>query len=225
MGTGEEDPLQLLANPRNWRVHPKEQEQALSSVLNSVGVVQGVLVNQRSGFVVDGHLRVSMAIREEQPTVPVTYVDLSPEEETLVLSTLDSVTGMAGTDPEKLTELLDDAAQTTYAQQDEQVMELLAQIANDYGANPVQIQVSEKNKLPPKERFEEMYGTTTVRQIQLIFDEDGFEWAMDALEHICKETGAENNTDAVVLLIKRYMEQQGVSVEDAPTGMEPRGEE
>jgi hypothetical protein len=39
--------------------------------------VQSVVVNQRSGFVIDGHLRVTLAIRSGQAMVPVTYVDLS----------------------------------------------------------------------------------------------------------------------------------------------------
>ena len=31
VGTGEEAPDQLLANPRNWRVHPKAQQDALAA--------------------------------------------------------------------------------------------------------------------------------------------------------------------------------------------------
>ena len=81
VGHGEEAPDQLLANPRNWRIHSQAQQDALSSVLEHVGLVQSVVVNQRSGFVVDGHLRVALA-------------------------SLDSITAMAGTDEEKLSELL-----------------------------------------------------------------------------------------------------------------------
>ena len=106
VGHGEEAPDQLLANPRNWRIHSQAQQDALSSVLEHVGLVQSVVVNQRSGFVVDGHLRVALALRSEQATVPVTYVDLTDEEERVVLASLDSITAMAGTDEEKLSELL-----------------------------------------------------------------------------------------------------------------------
>ncbi len=81
IGEGEEDPSQLLANPSNFRIHPKPQQDALSGVLSEVGWVQRVLVNQRTGHVIDGHLRVSLAISRNEPTVPVIYVDLSPEEE------------------------------------------------------------------------------------------------------------------------------------------------
>ena len=107
-GYGEEAPDQLLANDRNWRIHSRVQQEALSGVLNRVGIVQNVLVNQRSGKMVDGHLRAMMAISEEQPTIPVTYVDLSDEEEALILATLDPLSAMAGKDEEILASLVGD---------------------------------------------------------------------------------------------------------------------
>jgi DNA modification methylase len=108
VGSGEEAPDQLLANPSNWRVHPKAQQQALAGILGQVGWVQQVLVNRRTGHVVDGHLRVALAIKQGAPTVPVLYVDLEPEEEALVLASLDPLAAMAGTDDEKLRALLAD---------------------------------------------------------------------------------------------------------------------
>lgn len=106
IGYGEEAPDQLLANPRNFRIHPKHQQDALAGVLSEVGLVQNIIVNRTSGLVVDGHLRVSLALREGQPTVPVTYVELDESEENLILSTLDPLSALAGTDAAKLDELL-----------------------------------------------------------------------------------------------------------------------
>jgi hypothetical protein len=105
---GEAAPDQLLANPKNWRVHPKGQQDALESALCKVGIVQNVVVNERSGRMIDGHLRVQMAISSGQPTVPITYVDLSDEEEALILATIDPVTGLAGTDQKLLDSLITD---------------------------------------------------------------------------------------------------------------------
>ncbi len=105
-GSGEEAPEQLLANPANWRIHPKPQQDALAGALDTVGWVQQVMVNQRTGFVVDGHARVALAISRNEPSVPVLYVDLSPEEEALVLATLDPIGAMATADEAKLNELL-----------------------------------------------------------------------------------------------------------------------
>jgi DNA modification methylase len=107
-GAGEEAPDQLLANPANWRIHPKAQQDALAGALDAVGWVQQVLVNRRTGFVVDGHARVALALSRGEPTVPVLYVDLDPEEEALVLATLDPIGAMAGRDDEKLKALLAD---------------------------------------------------------------------------------------------------------------------
>jgi hypothetical protein len=39
-GIGEEAPDQLLANPGNWRVHPKAQQDALAGALDAVGWVE-----------------------------------------------------------------------------------------------------------------------------------------------------------------------------------------
>src|ERR1700733_5968521 len=83
---GEAAPDKLLANDKNWRTHPKVQQDALEGALRTVGVVQNVLVNERSGKMIDGHIRVHMAISSGQPTVPITYVDLSDAEEALILS-------------------------------------------------------------------------------------------------------------------------------------------
>src|SRR3990167_5140291 len=108
VGHGEEAPDQLLANPLNWRIHPKPQQDALSGLLDQVGFVQSVIVNERTGHVVDGHLRVSLAISREEPSIPVVYVDLSPDEEALVLATLDPLAGMAATALDSLEALIAD---------------------------------------------------------------------------------------------------------------------
>ncbi len=107
VGEGEEAPDQLLANPLNWRTHPREQLDALEGLLQQVGYVQRVVVNRRTGHLVDGHARVSLALRRHEGTIPVLYVDLSEEEERLVLAALDPIGGMAGTDQELLDQLLD----------------------------------------------------------------------------------------------------------------------
>lgn len=107
VGEGEEAPDQLMAHPLNWRIHPKYQQRALQDMLNEVGWVQRIIVNQRTGHVVDGHLRVQLALRRNEPAVPVLYVDLDEAEEALVLATLDPMSALAVSDQEKLAELLE----------------------------------------------------------------------------------------------------------------------
>ena len=106
VGSGEESLDQIMFNPRNWRVHPKAQQDALKGVLEEVGWVQQVIVNKRTGNLVDGHLRCQLAMREGAETIPVVYVDLDEAEEELILTTIDPIGAMATADKEKLDELM-----------------------------------------------------------------------------------------------------------------------
>jgi hypothetical protein len=131
VGHGEEEPGQLLANPANWRIHPKAQQDAVAGVLEEVGWVQSVIVNKRTGHLVDGHLRVSIALRDEAPSVPVVYIDLSPDEEALILATLDPLAGLAGTDREKLAQLLEEVGTSN-----PEIQAMLADMAVSSGVVP-----------------------------------------------------------------------------------------
>jgi hypothetical protein len=107
-GYADVPPDQLLANPKNFRLHPKHQQEVLSNVLSTVGVVQNVIVNETTGHVIDGHLRIALALRNDEPTVPVTLVELSPEEEDIIMASFDPIGALANSDKDKLEELLAD---------------------------------------------------------------------------------------------------------------------
>jgi len=55
-------PDQLLANPMNFRRHPKAQVKALEGALDEIGWIQRVIVNKRTGHLIDGHARVELAL-------------------------------------------------------------------------------------------------------------------------------------------------------------------
>jgi hypothetical protein len=124
VGYSEEEPDQLLANPSNWRIHPAAQQNALSGVLKEVGLVQNVVANRTTGHLVDGHLRVMLAMRENQPVVPVTWVELSEEEEHLILAALDPLAAMATADAGAL-----DALLSSVQSSEAGVQNMLAQLA------------------------------------------------------------------------------------------------
>lgn len=109
-GHGAEAPDQLLANPHNFRLHSSMQAEMMADVLDNVGWVQDVIVNRRTGFMIDGHLRVTIALRRGETSVPVTYVDLTDTEEALVLATFDPLGSLAAMDAERLRELHERAA-------------------------------------------------------------------------------------------------------------------
>lgn len=104
--SGTADPAALIANDRNWRMHPPEQRRALGEVLDRVGWVQSVVVNRTTGRLVDGHLRVELARERGEAQVPVVYVELDEDEEALILATLDPIAGMARADADILAALM-----------------------------------------------------------------------------------------------------------------------
>jgi len=105
---GESDvaPEDLTGNPHNWRTHSQAQRDVIAGGLEEVGWVQRVIVNQRTGHLVDGHARVAVAEQRGEPTIPVLYIDVSEEEEHLLLASLDPIAAMAGEDHEALARLL-----------------------------------------------------------------------------------------------------------------------
>ena len=118
VGYAEVDPRSLLANEDNWRTHPFYQREVVGTALEEIGWVQDVIVNVRKHedwsdkergieTVLDGHLRVLLALQTDQPAVPVKYVDLTPEEEQAVLLVLDTSTGLATADKGRLKALLE----------------------------------------------------------------------------------------------------------------------
>jgi hypothetical protein len=108
VGHGEVAPDTLIGNPLNFRTHSAEQEATLSGVISRLGVVAGVTVNRTTGHLMDGHLRVQMAMRQGQAIFPVTYIEVSADEEKLLLAAFDQITAMAGRDTALLDTLLTD---------------------------------------------------------------------------------------------------------------------
>ncbi len=142
VGHGDEPPEQLLANPANWRLHPKEQQQALAGALSEVGWVGQVLVNRATGHVVDGHLRVELAISRGEPTVPVLFVELTEAEEQLILATLDPLAAMATAEKDALAALLAEIETGDAA-----LARMLAELADQHGIRrPIQ---GDPDELPP----------------------------------------------------------------------------
>ena len=78
----------------------------MASVLGEVGWVQQLVVNRTSGNLIDGHLRLELALARGESSIPVVYVELSDAEEALILATLDPLAAMAETDQTKLLEQL-----------------------------------------------------------------------------------------------------------------------
>lgn len=100
-------PDQLLANPLNARRHPARQRDALRASLDRIGWVAPVIVNQRTGMMVDGHARVEEALSAGLMTVPVLTIDVSAEDERVMLATFDPISYLAEYDSGVMAGLLD----------------------------------------------------------------------------------------------------------------------
>lgn len=107
LGWAEVPADQLMAHPDNWRIHSHHQQNAVEALVDQVGWVSPIIVNGNTGHVVDGHLRVLIALeKNEQEPLPVVYVDLEDDEERLMLASLDPTAQLAVTDKNKLAVLL-----------------------------------------------------------------------------------------------------------------------
>jgi hypothetical protein len=138
VGHGEEDPQQLLAHPFNWRVHPKNQQDVVSGNIADLGYLKSVTVNRRTQHVLDGHLRVALAISQNQPTIPVEYVDIPEEAEPQALIFFDASAKMAGTDKENLEHLMGDIKT-----QDEALTAMLSNLSAESGFIPSDLNLDE----------------------------------------------------------------------------------
>ncbi len=99
-------PAELAENPRNWRVHPENQQTALAGAMTEVGWAGACLYNEATGRLIDGHLRRKVAQMQGCELVPVLVGTWTEEQERKILATLDPLAGMAGADPVVLDELL-----------------------------------------------------------------------------------------------------------------------
>ena len=97
---------ELKPNPRNWRLHPDRQQEALRGLLAEIGYIDALLARELPDGtleLIDGHLRAETTPHEQ---VPVLVVDLSEEESTLALATLDPLSALAEPDHAQLDGLL-----------------------------------------------------------------------------------------------------------------------
>lgn len=150
VGHGKVAPDQLVANPLNFRVHPQAQRDALEAAIAEVGFIRSVTVNKRTGNLVDGHERVWQALKTEQPTIDVEYVDLSEDEEKKALATLDPISELAHIDKGQLDLLLRDVNTGSEALQ--QMFADMTEKAGLYtGEGPTAEIVEDEAPEPPKD--------------------------------------------------------------------------
>jgi DNA modification methylase len=115
---------ELQPNPKNWRVHPPAQQEALKGLLAELGYCDATLARELpdgSLQLIDGHLRCETTPDME---VPVLVLDVTEAEADKLLVTLDPLASLAEAHPDALTGLLASVATDSPA-----VQALLANLA------------------------------------------------------------------------------------------------
>jgi hypothetical protein len=138
---------QLKPSPKNWRVHPQEQANALRGLLAEVGFAGAALVRELedgSLVLIDGHLRAEST--GDMP-IPVLILDVTAEEADKLLATFDPIGAMATADAEKLEALLNEVSSSNDA-----VNALLESVARDAGIAVVgdEQEPGEQENIPEK---------------------------------------------------------------------------
>jgi hypothetical protein len=172
-----EVPEDLLANPRNARRHPGAQRDVIRGSLDELGWVAPVIVNDLTGYVVDGHARIEEAISEGTPVIPVIHVELDAAEERLALAVLDPTGDLAIYDQTALDDLIASVLTESTA-----LTDLLASLSGEeVDSKPIHI--------PPR---------TDKRTLTLTYDADTFTEVAGGLS-LCPGSDA---SDKVLRLVR-----------------------
>jgi hypothetical protein len=96
----------LRPNPRNWRIHPPEQQDALRGLLAEIGYADALLTRELPDgtlLLIDGHLRAETT---PDAIVPVLVLDVDEAEADKLLLTHDPLAAMATKSDERVLTLL-----------------------------------------------------------------------------------------------------------------------
>ena len=183
VGYGDEPPEKIKSNPLNWRWHPQHQRAVMNDILAEVGWVSQVIINRQTGLLLDGHLRVEEALRNDEQSIPVIYVDLAEDEERQLLATLDPLSALIETDDRKLDDLLQKINTNS-----EHIAMLLDGLQPDAPATRKEI----KDKVEVKKRVAE-----TAR---VMFGPYKFEISFEAYEEWLERVRATHGTDVIAIM-------------------------
>jgi len=157
----------LVPNERNWRRHPKAQQEALQGILAEIGYADALIAYETSDGLklIDGHLRASTT---PDTLVPVLVLDVTESEANKLLASLDPMAAMAQTDQQALEELLS-GIQTSSAA----LAEMLADLSNEQNENPGELSDEYTKKIVPpiyepkgiKPKVDELFDTTVTNKL------------------------------------------------------------
>jgi DNA modification methylase len=193
---------ELLANPKNWRMHPEAQRAALRGVLEEIGFADAMIARETANGLelIDGHLRRDVMGDQK---VPVLVVDVTAQEAEKMLLTFDPLSMMAHADTDQLVSLLADNPFESQA-----VRDMLEALAN--GERDVMPDLSEPVEDPGPEidRAEELREKWQTERGQV--------WEVGRHRLMCGDATSSEDVGGVLLA----GEKPGLMVTDPPYGVD-----
>jgi hypothetical protein len=125
------EPSTLGPNPANWRTHSADQRATFGAILAEVGWSDPLLYNERTGRLLDGHMRREEAIAAGIPAVPVVVGSWDEATERKILATRDTLGMLAGVNSDAFRELLDGIDTGS-----PELMSLFSDLAESFGIIP-----------------------------------------------------------------------------------------
>jgi hypothetical protein len=157
---------ELRPNPRNWRTHPESQRDALRGVLADIGYADALLARElddQSLELVDGHLRAETT---PDAMVPVLVLDVTQEEADKILLTLDPLAALAGTDQQRLDDLL-----STTKFSSPQLEQMLDELAREAAAAQRELEAScERREVSIPETWQVVVECESEEQQQAVYE-------------------------------------------------------
>ncbi|NDD54726.1 hypothetical protein EBZ39_12820 [bacterium] len=140
----------LIPNERNWRKHPKAQQEALQGILAEVGYADALIAYETpEGLkLIDGHLRASAT---PETIVPVLVLDVDEDEANKLLASLDPMAAMAEADAVALDGLLRDVQTGSQA-----LADMMAKLAEEAGITPPNFEpasINDQSRLDEKAKI------------------------------------------------------------------------
>ena len=127
VGHDDVDPNALKPHPMNWREHGDGQISAMDEIVEHYGYADSVTVNKRTGFIINGHMRVQIAIERGWSTIPVEYIDVDNDTELALLTYFDPISSLYEKNNNKIKELTD-----AFDAKTERLKALAASLESDY---------------------------------------------------------------------------------------------
>lgn len=194
-------PEQLLANPFNYRVHSFTQQKYMKGVLDSLGWLDEIKVNINTDHVFNGHMRLQIALSEGKETVPVSYYNLSEDEERAALATFDPIAQLAATDEAQYRELVGDVI-GSLDQATEDLSEFLATLQPPA---PIEIGDGDQDVLDAAKRASKIAGGGEELIVRFP-DRDTYTHVLDCLDRLRERYNVETNSEAIIAAILELAE-------------------